>query len=209
MRRSWRAGQEGGEGYTPHVTRKLLILVLAASVATACADRPPGPGPGAEPTESPSEKPSSLPNTTCEDVQAGNPSNFPDFVEVDLESKAGVDRIRFEFEPDPGAPEDPPLHFIHFTEQLVTEGEGAPVEVEGAAFLVVAFQAIGVDLSTEQPEEVYTGPDHFTPRFGTLREVVQLGDFEGQVSWGLGLASKQCFVLEAEADHITLEFASA
>jgi hypothetical protein len=187
---------------------RVLALVLVASFVTACADPPAGPGGGAgTPTESPS--PSSLPNTTCENVQAGDPNNFPDFVEVELESQGGVDRISFLFEPDAGAPDQPPLHFINFTEQLVTEGEGAPVDVEGEAFLVVAFQAVGVDLSTEQPEEVYTGPDHFRPRFGTIREVRQLGDFEGQVSWGLGLAAKQCFVLEAEADRITLEFASA
>ncbi len=187
------------------------MLVLAASVATACADRPAGQGagPSGTPSASPTDGSPSLPNTTCEDVQAGNPSNFPDFVNVELESRGGVDRITFEFEPEGGAPDDPPLHFVYFTDQLITDGEGAPVDAEGEAFLVVAFQAVGVDLSSEQPEEVYTGPDHFTPRYDTIREVVQLGDFEGQVSWGLGLASKQCFVLEAERDHLTLEFASA
>ncbi len=56
---------------------------------------------------------------------------------------------------------------------------------------------------------MYTGPKRFSPGFGTLKEAVHLGDFEGQVTWGLGLASRECFVLEAEQDHLTLEFASA
>ena len=142
-------------------------------------------------------------------MNAGNPANFPRFVDVELESKAGVDRITFVFDPEADAPQKPPLHFINFADELVTEGEGRPVEVEGEAFLVVAFQAVGVDLSGEQPVEVYTGPERFTPGYGMIREVVQLGDFEGQVSWGLGLAAEECFVLEAEPDHITLEFASA
>jgi hypothetical protein len=83
------------------------------------------------------------------------------------------------------------------------------VEIEGDAFLVVAFQAIGVDLSSEQPVEVYTGPEEFTPGFGTIREAVMLGDFEGQVSWGLGLSRRECFVVEAAPDRLTLELASA
>jgi hypothetical protein len=190
-----------------------LVLVVAGLVASACAQRQPVT-PGATGSDSPAaspetESPDDLPGASCKNVNAGNPSNFPDFVEVELESEGGVDRITFRFEPPAGAPDKPPWHFISFVDELITEGEGRPVDVEGEAFLLVSFQAIGVDLSGEQPVEVYTGPQEFTPRFGTLREAEELGDFEGQVSWGLGLARKACFVLEAEPDHLTLEFPSA
>jgi hypothetical protein len=142
-------------------------------------------------------------------VNGGNPSNLPRFTEVELESEDGVDRITFEFEPEPSAPNRPPWHHISFQDELITEGEGAPVEVEGDAFVIVSFQAIGVDLSGEEPVEVYTGPKEFTPGYATLLEAEHLGDFEAQVSWGLGLTEKTCFVLEAKRDRITLEFPSA
>ena len=191
-----------------------LAFVLLA-LATACAERddptvtqPGGPAEetSAEPTP---EEPAELPGASCESVNAGNPSNFPDFTAVKLESNEGIDRITFLFEPEAGAPEEPPLHFVNFTDQLTTDGEGAPVEVDGEAFLVVSFQAVGVDLSGEQPVPVYTGPKRFTPEFETLREVVHLGDFEGQVSWGLGLSHEACFVVDATPEQLTLEFAAA
>jgi hypothetical protein len=196
--------------------RKIAALVVAALLLVACAERrqlsgePPPEVTGFPPeTEAPPDSPGGGADTTCETVNGGNPSNFPRFVEVELESEDGVDRITFGFEPDPGAPNRAPWHFISFVDELVTEGEGRPVQVEGEAFLVVSFQAIGVDLSGEDPVEVYTGPKEFSPGYDTLKEVVHLGDFEGQVSWGLGLARQTCFVLDAGKDHITLEFLPA
>jgi hypothetical protein len=184
----------------------LLVVVLLGS---ACAERRAGTAaPPPEETEAPPEEPSELPGATCDTVNEGNPSNLPDFVAVELGSEDGVDRITFRFRPQPEAPAQPPWHFIDFTDQLITEGEGRPVEVEGQAFVVVSFQAIGTDLSGEVPEPVYTGDERFTPGFGTLQEAVMLGDFEAQVSWGLGLSEKACYRVDAGPDHLTLEFPS-
>ncbi|MGH2765578.1 MAG: AMIN-like domain-containing (lipo)protein [Actinomycetota bacterium] len=194
---------------------KIAATLAAALLLVACAQRQPtvtgGPPLAGSPeeTEAPPETPDSAGSSTCETVNGGNPSNFPRFTEVELESDDGVDRITFGFEPDQGAPRKAPWHHISFVDELVTDGEGRPVEVEGNAYLLVSFQAIGVDLSGEEPVEVYTGPKEFSPGYGTLKEAVHMGDFEGQVSWGLGLAERTCFVLEARQDHITLEFAQA
>jgi hypothetical protein len=187
------------------------ILVVLVLVGSACAERRAEPAaPPPEETEAPAEEqPSELPGATCDTVNEGNPSNLPDFVAVELGSEDGVDRITFRFRPQPEAPAKPPWHFIDFTDELITEGEGRPVEVEGQAFVVVSFQAIGTDLSGEVPEPVYTGDERFTPGFGTLQEAVMLGDFEAQVSWGLGLSEKACYRVDAGPDHLTLEFPSA
>lgn len=185
----------------------LILLALVACAGPREGPAGPAPNPG-EPQEPGAEQPEALPDSTCEDLTGGNPANFPPFVEVELES-GERDSITFRFQPDAGAPEEPPLHFISFTDKLITDGEGREVKAEGEAFVVVSFQAIGVDLSGEKPVEVYTGPKRFTPGFGVLLEAVHLGDFEGQVSWGLGLSRNSCFTLEAEPDHITLEFPSA
>jgi hypothetical protein len=193
--------------------RGAVALLVPALLAAACAERRPGSvaDPQAPPAAEspPPDQGGELAGASCRNVNAGNPANFPEFVDVELESENGVDRVTFVFEPASDAPDRPPFHFVSFVDQLITDGEGETVEVEGQAFVMVSFQAIGVDLSSETPVEVYTGPKRFTPGYGTLKELVHLGDFEGQVSWGLGLGSKECFVLDAQADHITLEFASA
>lgn len=119
-----------------------------------------------------------------------------------------MDRVSFRFrQTDPDAT-DPPLYFVRYVDQLVTDGEGAPVEVEGKAFVHVSFMAVGVDLSSETPIEVYTGPDEFTPAFPTVRELEKTGDFEGVVSWGIGLVRKACVVVEASDRELVLQFPS-
>lgn len=189
-------------------------MLVAGLLLAGCAQRQPtvtGQPPQAESpaeTESPTGSPDAQ-ASTCETVNGGNPANLPRFTEVELESEDGVDRITFVFEPEASAPNRPPWHHISFVDELITDGEGAPVEVEGEAFLLVSFQAIGVDLSGEEFVEVYTGPKEFTPGYGTLKEAEHIGDFEAQVSWGLGLAERTCFVLEARRDRITLEFPAA
>jgi hypothetical protein len=194
--------------------RAVAAFVLVAALAVGCgreraAPGSPGGSPGAE-TGSPAATPlEELPGATCTNLNRGNPANFPDFVGVEVDSSAGADRITFRFKPKPEAPDAPPSYFVYFTEELVTEGEGRPVDVEGQAFVIVAFQAIGTDLSGETPVAVYMGKERFRPGFPTLREAVMLGDFEGQVSWGLGLSEKACYRVDAAADHLTVEFPSA
>jgi hypothetical protein len=180
----------------------VLLLVLVSCGETSVTSDPEGPP---VVNEEPDAISPTLEDSTCENTTGGNPENFPRFADVELET-GERDRITFTFEPEAGAPDDAPLHFINFTDELITDGEGRKVRAEGEAFVVVSFQAVGVDLSGEEPVEVYTGAKRFKPAFGVLREVVHLGDFEGQVSWGLGLSRESCFALDAGRDHITLEF---
>jgi hypothetical protein len=139
---------------------------------------------------------------------AGNPENTPDFVKVELASEGGVDRITFRFRRREGSPDVPPFHIVRFVDGLTTDPEGAVADVEGQAFVQVIFQAFGVDLQGEEPVEIYKGPKKFSPRFPTVLEVQELGDFEATISWGIGLSARACFVLDATPTSITLEFPS-
>ncbi len=193
-----------------------MAAAAALLVASACnGDEPvllPGsPSPSPTPTASPSPTatgtatPDELAGASCDDREGGDPNNFPDFVEVKIEAEDGSEKVEFRFEPE-DSPEVAPQHFVRFVDQLVTAGEGAPVDVAGEAFLEVSFMARGVDLSGPDVELIYTGPKEFTPGLSTVLEVEQTGDFEGLVSWGIGLSREACFVLEARGDRLILEF---
>jgi hypothetical protein len=186
----------------------MAALLLASCGQPATRGGRPSPTPTSPaPTASPT--PTELPGASCEDQTQGSGRNLPDFVGVEVESESGVDRVTFEFEPNQPNAKGPPYYVVRFQDELHTDPQGAPADIEGEAFVLVVFGALGVDLSGEQPVEIYTGPTEFTPGFGTVREVEQLGDFEATVSWGIGLSSRECFVVDAGPDHLTLEFASA
>jgi hypothetical protein len=183
-----------------------VVAILLAPVLLLGGCRGSEEQQGAPP--SPAGSPKKLPGASCADQDGGNSQIFPDFVSVDLTSEGGVDRVSFRFRQTDAAATDPPLYFVRYVDQLVTDGEGAAVEVEGEAFVSVSFMAVGVDLSGETPIEVYTGPDEFTPAFPTVRELEKTGDFEGVVSWGIGLARKACVAVEATDSELLLEFPS-
>lgn len=183
------------------------MLLTACAQGQEVGTRPP-PTP-TTPEETASPTPTELPGASCQDRTGGDARNLPDFVAVDVQSEGGVDRVTFEFEPNRPNVKRPPYHVMRFQDELHTDPEGAPADIEGEAFVLVVFGALGVDLSSEEPVEIYTGPREFRPGFGTVREVEQLGDFEATITWGIGLSVQECFVLDTGPDHLTLEFPSA
>jgi hypothetical protein len=108
---------------------------------------------------------------------------------VRVGNNGGFDRIVFEFQ-GTGTPgwevsyEDGP--FTH-------DGSGAPVSVSGHAFIHVRmFRASGYDADAGHPS--YTGPDRVPGSAGgNVNEVVANGDFEGVLSWVVGLDGKAPF----------------
>ena len=103
-------------------------------------------------------------------------------------SDNGGSRIVFEFEPVV------PGYAIAYVERPVTEdGSGNEVEVEGVAVLQVRMaDAATARIDGESVVLTYTGPDR-VPSVGTggvAVEAVDVGDFEGQVTWAVGLRQK-------------------
>ncbi|MGH2724325.1 MAG: AMIN-like domain-containing (lipo)protein [Actinomycetota bacterium] len=191
--------------------RRAAILVVAVGLVAAACGREPAQtgGPGPQPTSSPdapAEPPPALPEAKCGGRGGGSASNVPDFESVAVESKGGVERVTFRFRPRDPSVTRPPSHFVRFVGGLNTDAEGVPANLEGKAFVLVVFSAFGVDLSGEEPVQIYTGPTELKPGLTTIREVEQLGDFEATISWGIGLSRRACFVVEARADRLVLEF---
>lgn len=79
---------------------------------------------------------------------------------------------------------------------ITQDASGAKVDVDGDAFLRVRMEpASAVDLSKDPFEETYRGPDRLRGT-GPIAEVVKTGDFEANLSWVIGLASRRPYRVE-------------
>lgn len=104
----------------------------------------------------------------------------------------GYDRVVFEFKNVlPG------YSVKYTTEPLKEDGSGNPVNVKGAAVVVVRMEpASGFDLNTGEGVMTYKGPRRFEgSAAGTsvVQELVRIGDFEAVLSWAIGLSDKVDF----------------
>lgn len=101
--------------------------------------------------------------------------------------QAGGSRVVFEFD------SVVPGYRIDYVQRPVTEdGSGDEVAVTGAALLEVRFEnAAGARLEGEKVILTYTGPDRVKAGDGgAVIEVVDAGDFEGLVTWVVGLRQR-------------------
>jgi hypothetical protein len=105
----------------------------------------------------------------------------------------GCDRIVFAFRD--GAP---PGYEVGYKPGPFTKGESEePLEVQGAAYLVVRLdKASGLDQSSPMGTATYTGPRVLTGLGLThAAEVVNAEDFEGVMTWVVGLDSQRPFTV--------------
>lgn len=108
-------------------------------------------------------------------------------VDVRVGAHEGFDRVVFEFRGD-----RVPGYRIAYVDRPVREdGSGRPVPLEGDAALEIRMApAAGFD-ATGDGEPTYTGPQRLAPSAaGALRELVRIGDFEGQLAWAAGLGGR-------------------
>lgn len=102
--------------------------------------------------------------------------------------EGGGTRVVFEFDPVV------PGYTVDYVERPVTEdGSGDEVAVDGEALLAVRMEnAAGARIDGETVTRTYTGPARVaasgTP--SAVIEVVDAGDFEGVVTWVLGLRQR-------------------
>lgn len=84
---------------------------------------------------------------------------------------------------------------------FVLDPSGKPATVAGTVYLVVRFEpAGGTDLTVSPPSTPYPGAnDLHPPAPAELREVVKTGDFEGVMTWIVGLDSTRPFSVAERA----------
>jgi hypothetical protein len=113
---------------------------------------------------------------------------------VSTQSDKCVDHVTFDYTL---RGTDPPGYTITYgTPPFAQDGSGAPVPVAGNAFIVVKVQP-GYTYDFEIGTATYNGPKSISVAGNHVRQVVETGDFEGILTWVIGLDSKRPFVVHA------------
>ncbi len=178
----------------------MLTLVIALVLLGACSSdkkastAPPGGSSGATSTQPPS---ATAPQTTSTALAGAGTTHVsvPDrgssavLTVVRTAHQPGFDRVVFEFRDNmvPG-------YFVALkTGQPVQDGSGKSVTVAGEAYLFVRMANAG-EADPQTGQVVYTGSTRITPPDGVVvTEVVATGDFEGVLSWAIGLHKSSSF----------------
>jgi len=114
-------------------------------------------------------------------VLAGSAADFPTLVDVRAGHRPGFDRIVFEFEG--GLPASASVEWV---DRVTQDGSGRPVTIQGEAFLLVSLHGVlGHEMTT--PMETTYGPRARAFALPNVVHVVNAGDFEAVVSFGVGL----------------------
>ena len=169
-----------------------LTLILALTLLCACGGTPgsfatlPTPSPPGDTCNSSGfatldwalPQPASNPAPTIMSVTVGG-----DFLRMTFFSGTP----QFQMTPQPDA---------HFTQ----DPSGSPVNLAGTAgarLLLTGFRGF-------RPN--YAGPKTLTSKGPLLLQVAELGDFEGYVSWGVGLAGPGCANVSTSGSVLTFHF---
>jgi hypothetical protein len=181
----------------PTTAAVLPLAVLLAAAACTGPTRPGGPAPGAATTGTTAGPPGSTgqpagagPSTTGATATARTWSSAtkvstrqvapaPALVDVRVAHHDAYDRIVFEFRGDA------PGYRVEYVPEVREDATGDPVPLRGNAFLSVILTPASMHDARGGP--TYPGRKTLTPMLPSLRQARFAGDFEGQVSWGLGL----------------------
>lgn len=187
------------------VPRLLLAALLGAAVVACNGGASPSPTTDPAPADSPAATPSPAgspdqPPATADPVPSEDLGEFScDFpivepagaetvtniLDVRIGRHDGYDRVVFEF--SDGTPE---LTLDRATPPFHEDGSGFEVAVEGDAFLQLVMR--GGTKQTETGESSYPGPTELDAGFPALIQLVEIGDFEAQSTWVLGLSEEAC-----------------
>jgi hypothetical protein len=121
--------------------------------------------------------------------------------DVALKSEKCVSIVSFELEPEAKVM-GYDVSYQPADTAKIEDASGNPVEIAGNAFLVVKLTpAMTAKIDGDQVTKTYTGPNRL-PGKGPITEVVKTGDFEGVVTWVIGLDRKLPFGAEVRVDTL-------
>jgi hypothetical protein len=106
-----------------------------------------------------------------------------------------VDRVSFIFRSDRRERPGYTVTYRPAREAQTQDGSGRRIKVAGKAFLVVVLRpAATAETNADQLNLTYKGSRRIAPSgMRYVREVVNTGDFEGVVTWAIGLSERRPF----------------
>jgi hypothetical protein len=180
--------------------RRAWALVVVAGIAAGCSSHPrasPAPPGGSSGTTSTQPASATAPQTSTTALAGAgtSPVSVPDrtpkavLTAVRTAHQPGFDRVVLEFRDNAV----PGWAVSSKTGQPVQDGSGKPVAVAGQAYLFVRMADAG-EADPQTGQIVYTGSTRITPADAVvITEVVATGDFEGVLSWAIGLRTGSPF----------------
>ena len=111
------------------------------------------------------------------------PASQPQLLRVTVGHHATFDRVVFRFS------SRAPGYNVRYIRQVTHDPSGNPVALAGNAFLSVTMHSVASAQAGKPPAP----QGRQRPRFPELRALVGTGDFEGYVSFALGLKAKSGF----------------
>ncbi len=185
---------------TAHVA---IVTIVALTVLVACngdgsAPATPTSGailppPGPTVLESTSTPPAFDGNRDPVEVSVGALLQTPLLIDVRTGLHEGFDRVVFDF----AVTSRPGYRVEYVTPPITACGSGMEVTIAGDAFLQVRMTPAAAHDDAGQPT---FGTIELLPGLSTLLEVQQICDFEGIVTWVLGLSEEVDFVVSALPD---------
>jgi hypothetical protein len=124
-----------------------------------------------------SSAPVSVPDTNIA------PEGLPELEAVEVSHLDAFDRVVFRFS------SHVPGYNVNYVPEVRADPSDEPISLEGNAFMIVAMHSVASGQVGAPPAP----QDRQTPRFPELREIAGAGDFEGVVSFGLGLTAESGF----------------
>jgi hypothetical protein len=185
----------------------LLVAVLAAGGLAGCGNDEPKTTTAATGSPAPTDPASTTASTAActfsgatDPAKGGGDAPTRLLTDVRVGSHGCYERVTFELKPQTGDTDGPVGWKAAYEPGPITEdGSGQPVKVKGGAFLVVTMSATGADLSQEAAPATYTGPASIEAADTTrIQQVRRTGDFEGVLTWVIGLDKQRPF-------HVTTE----
>ncbi len=104
---------------------------------------------------------------------------------------AGYDRVVFEFS---GLA---PAYQVTYVDGVREDPSDRPVSLDGDAFLLVVMPGGTLDTTSQVTDPTtarsYTGPRRIRPNLDAVEEIAAAGDFEGVLSFGIGIDERAPF----------------
>lgn len=177
---------------------RTIIAVVAALAAGGCTSDAPAPAAGLDGASTAS---------SVSTVEFDGTSEVALLTTVSAVAYEGKDTVVFTFR------NRAPAYAVRYLAKPVrADGSGDPVDVDGAAVLVVRMEpALDADLSQESAPQTYVGPRRISPDTTAVAELVRIGGFEAVLTWAIGLDEQRPFRVARLHDpaRLVIEIATA